>query len=359
MQENYRCHQILRLASIYRRTFSVLILNVGLENIVTTNRNKKLSTKQWPGFLILLFATLIAIMSGISVYLFCKALPFTEQSVLYSVVLSHFVSFVFPMIQSMYNYRKIHFFWCKLWETTCFAISELDCDISFRYFWKCFLIDTAISIGFFALYGILRTWLYVTRIPFGIQFGITIQMGIVVYIVVHVLFIVHLNRFYIRLLIKRIKLHLRIRATNVICDDSERLLLLQLRLFKQFHYKLWEMTTAVNGFLGSTLLILSYHALIEVAYSAYYTFYYIVLRESVTELLSNFRFARISILLLCFNHLRMFHSINRTNIINLMLINFNNIINQCMPSLLPSGEFSVRFLHIFSILKQFDIFSEN
>lgn len=298
MQENYRCHQILRLASIYHRTFSILIFNVGLENIVTANKNKKLSTKKWPGLLVLLFATMIATMSGISIYLLCKALPFTEQLALYFAILSHFVSFIFPMMQSMYNYQKIHFFWCKLWETTCFAISELDCDISFGYFWKCFLTDTAVCIGCFALYGVLRTWLYVTRIAFVTQLGITIQLEVIVYIVVHVLFIVHLNRFYIRLLVKRIKLQLRIRASNVVCDDGECLLRHQLRLYKQFHYKLWEMTTAVNGFLGPTLLILSYHAFVDVTYSAYYTFYYIALRESVTELISNFRFAWISINLL-------------------------------------------------------------
>lgn len=285
MPNNQNCHQILQVAKIYRRIFSVLIVNVGLENIIEENNSAEV--KKCPTILALVFATGLATTTVLLQSIFSNGLPLSEFLALCFIVLSHYCTFAFPLINSMFNYRKIHLFWSKVCEITRFAYEELGYEICFEYFWKRFLTDGAITCGTFALYALIRFSIYSPRIVYGTQCGVIVLQEIVAYIVLHALFVVNLNSFFIRLLIKYIKMDYRNRASNLIFDHVQRSLLHQLRLYKQFHYKLWEMTTAVNAFFGLTLLVLSYHAFLDIAYSAYYVFLYVSRREPVVILMSN------------------------------------------------------------------------
>lgn len=318
----------MRLFAHYRRMFAVLTFNVNLDNITAVNvdQNVEVITTKCPSILLLLLATAIATMSIVQTSMCLNAIAITEVLVLYSTILSHYVTFAFPLIHSMFNYRQMHFFWCKVWETTFFAFTELGYDISFEYFWKRFLADATISIVSFTLYGALRVWLFVTRIPFGIQLGITILLEIVIYITVHALFIINLNSFFSRLLIKYVDLEYRNRASHLVFDNLDHSLLHQLRLYKRFHYKLWEMTTAVNAFFGLTLLVLSYHAFVDVAYAAYYVFYYISIREPADALISIYNCT-----LILEKIFQSLSPINRTDSDNLELFDNNDSTDQCMP----------------------------
>lgn len=287
MPSSKKCHHILRLATVYRRFFSVLIFNVELENITEVNINAKVITRKWPGIFVLLVVTAVAALATVIQIIFPNSLSFTEHVTLSLVALSHYVTFVFPLIYSMFNYRKIHYFWCKVYETACFAFSELGFEISFQWFWKRFFVDTVICAVTLILHGSCRIWFHSPRTHYARQYCTTFLQETIIYIIVHALFMVNLNSFFIRLLIKYIDLDHQNRTSNLIFDHGERSLLHQLRLYKQFHYKLWEMTTAVNGFFGLTLLILSYHAFVDVSYAAYYVFFCVALGKSILELMCN------------------------------------------------------------------------
>lgn len=290
MTKKHDFRHILRFASIYRRTFSVLILCVGLENLIEVNKKVALPIKKYPAFLILLLATTATTTGLVIQSHFPHQLPPTESVAYCFSIFSHWITFAFPLIQSIFNYREIHLFWCKLHEITCFAFTELGYEISFGYFWKRFFTGTVVCILVNAFNAAIRFWFYSLKTSFVTQCCGVLQREVITYIVVHALFIVNLNSFFNRLLIKYIDLDYRNRASNLVFDHVERSLLCQLRLFKQFHYKLWEMTTAVNGFFGLTLLMLSYHSFVDIAYAAYYIFLYIARRDPVTVLTSNFRF---------------------------------------------------------------------
>lgn len=289
MPSNHDCRHILRLASIYRRIFSVLILGVELVNLAEVNKKVALTTKKCSVFLLLLLATALASATIVFQMFHSFKLPLTESMSFFFIVSSNYFTFVFPLIQAMFNYRDIYNFWCKIYETTCFALSELGYEIGFGYFWKRFFQGTAICVVINVTYAIVRIWLYSLKFSYGTQCCLLLQQGFVVFIVVHALFVVNLNSFFIRLLIKYINLDYRYRASNLVFDHVERSLLNQLRLYKQFHYKLWEMTTAVNMFFGLTLLVLSYHSFVDIAYAAYYIFLYISRRDPAIILLRNCR----------------------------------------------------------------------
>lgn len=279
-------HQVLRLVRIYRRVFSVLTANVGIENIVKVNVDAEVVVWKIPGILVLLFTTAVTIFTLI-LQIYCQnTLPYSENLTLSFTVLSYYFTFAFPLISSMFNYRKIYLFWSKLYETTCFALSELGYDISFEYFWKCFWKDAVISSMTFIVCGSFRLYFYSPRTAYERQICAAFLYEIIVYIVIHALFIINLNSFFHRLLIKYINLDYRNRASNLMFDHVECSLLQQLRVYKQFHYKLWEMTSAVNAFFGSTLMVLCCHAFIDVAHSAYYLFLYISARGATDTLIS-------------------------------------------------------------------------
>lgn len=289
MTRNHDCHHILRLAAIYRRIFSVLIVDVELVNLAEVNKKVVLTTKKCCVFLLLLLASALASAAIVFQTIHSLKLPLTEYMALYFIVISNYFAFAFPLIQAMFNYREIYNFWCKIYETTCFALSELGYEIGFGYFWKRFLHSTAICIVINVTYALVRIWLWSLKFSFGTQCCLLLQQGLVVFIVVHALFVVNLNSFFVRLLIKYVNLDYRYRASNLVFDHVERSLLNQLRLYKQFHYKLWEMTTAVNMFFGLTLLVLSYHSFVHIAYAAYYIFLYISRRDPAIILLRNNR----------------------------------------------------------------------
>lgn len=268
MANTHNCRHILQLATIYRRIFSVLVVNVDLDNIDKVNKEEGVNIKRIPTLLALLVVTVVAVLSLFLQLYLQNTLPLTENLALYSMVWSHHPTSAFPLIHSLFNYRQIHVFWCKVYETTCFAISELVHDVSLRYFWKRFFIDTAISVGTFILYGMCQLWIYSRRTSYERQLCTVLLQEIIIYIIVHALFIVNLSSFFNRLLIKYVNLDYRNRASSLTVENVEMSLLHQLRLYKQFHYKLWEMTTAVNAFFGLTLLVMSYHAFVDIAYSA-------------------------------------------------------------------------------------------
>lgn len=290
MSRDQDFRHILRLARIYRRIFSVLICSIGLADIKEGNKNNDLIARKCPVILFVLFASAIAAMVLVFQSNLTSAYSLTENVALFVLVFSHFVTFIFPLIQSMFNYRKIYFFWCKIYETSCFALNELGYEISFGYFWKRFFTDTAISVGIFTSYGLVAVIFPATKMPVASQFCVIVLQEIIIYVVVHALFIVNLNSFFIRLLIKYIGIDYRSRTSNLIFDHRERSLLYQLRLYKKFHYKLWEMTTAVNGFFGLTLLLMSYHAFIDIAYAAYHIFLYMARHDPASILISNILF---------------------------------------------------------------------
>lgn len=285
MPRNHDCRHILRLASTYRRMFSGLILNIELVNLVEVD--KTLTTKMYPVILLLLFATTVAI-TGINLQIFLpNTLPFSEFLTMCFLFLSKYIAVAIPLIQSMLDYRQIHFFWCKVYETTCFAFGELGQEISFRYFWKRFFTSTAVCVGTSAFQALLWFWFHPLKSASGTQFCAFLQQFIILYIVVHALFIVSLNSFFIRLLIKYIDSDYRNKVSS---PGSERSLLSQLKSYKKFHYKLWEMTIAVNKFFGITLLVLSYHSFIDITYAAYYIFLYISRRDPALILIRKFHF---------------------------------------------------------------------
>lgn len=288
MPRNHDCCHILRLAAAYRRVFSGLILNIELVNLVEVDKTVPLTTKIYPVILLLLFATMVAI-TGINLQIFLpNTLPLSEFLTMCFLFSSKFVAVAIPLIQSMFNYREIHFFWCKIYETTRFAFDELGYEISFRYFWKRFLTSTVVCVVTSAIHATIRFWFHSWKSATGTQFCAFLQQSIILYIVVHALFIVNLNSFFIRLLIKYIDLDYRNRVSNLDTGREERPLLAQLKLYKQFHYKLWEMTIAVNNFFGITLLVLSYHSFVDITNAAYYIFLYISRRDPALILIRNF-----------------------------------------------------------------------
>lgn len=336
MPHNQKSHHILRLANVYRRFFSVLIFNVGLENITAVTRSAEVITNKWPAILVLLFVTAVAAFAIIFQVFFRNLLPRFENVTLYCIVLSHYVTFIFPLIHSMFHYRKIYFFWCKIHEVTFFAFNELGFEISLQYFWKQFSADITIVTASYILLGTLRLWSHTPKTHFGRKCCAVFLQQIIVYIVAHALFVVHLNNFYIRLLIKCINLDYRRRASNLIYDRGDRSLLHQLRLYRQFHFKLWEITTAVNGFFGLTLLVLSYHVFIDVAYCAYYIFLYVSLQRSAVEMMSNI-FIEIGLRRWIIPFV-LTALINRSDIHNIELSNNHNCADQRMSQMCSEGE---------------------
>lgn len=287
MPSNERYRYILRLAAIYRQFFSVLILSVQLENITKVNKNVKVVTNKWPAFLVLLVVTAAAALAIYFQHSFANELPFTQNAALFLVTLSHYMAFAFPLIHSMLNYRKIHCFWCKIYEMTCFASRKLGYELCFEYFWKRFLTDATICLVTLLLHASVRLFTRSSKTHFGRHCCTIFMQEILIFVTIHALFVVNLSSFFIRLLIKNIHLEYRNRSANLVSDHGEHSILRHLHLYKQFHYMLWEMTTAVNGFFGLTVLVLTYHAFIDVAYSAYHIFFYIVLGQSALQLSSN------------------------------------------------------------------------
>lgn len=288
MQRNQKYDHILHLATIYRRIFSVLISDVGLENICEVNIDATVTTAKWLGISVLLFVTTVTVLTTFFQFCFANQLQFSQNVTLYLVTLSHYITIAIPLIHSMFNFRKIHFFWRKIYETAHLAYNELGHEISFRFFWKKFLLDASICIVTLIMHGSLRIILHSSATHFGRQACNTLLQEIIIYVVVHALFVVNLSSFFIRLLIKYIDSDHRSRLLNSVFDHDDSLLH-QLRLYKQFHYKLWEMTAAINGFFGPTLLVLSCHAFVEVTYSAYGIFFHLALGKSARQLISIYR----------------------------------------------------------------------
>lgn len=262
---------MLQLAANYRRMFPIFICNVELKNIDETG--SKIKFAKWPGIVAILVATSIlsTILFHLSVVM--KMSSFTDGAVLYSSLGSHYFTFTFPVIYSMLKYREIHVFWCKIYEIVDFVFTDLGYEISLRRFWKCFFMDSALIVSTNCLYGVCRLWWKVNELPNGLKIGIVILIYTVMYALIHALFVVNLNHFFIRLLAKYINVDYRNRASNLVFDYNDRSLLHQLHLYKRFHYKLWELAKAVNSFLGISVLILNYHAFIDVAFAAYLIFY--------------------------------------------------------------------------------------
>lgn len=278
MPRNHDFRHISRLASTYRRMFSGLILNIDFVHLVEFNKTVALTTKIYPVILLLLFATMVA-ATGINLQIVLpNTLPLSEFFTMCFLFSSKYIAVAIPMIQSMFYYREIHYFWCKIYETTRFASAEFGYEISFRLFWKRFFTSTAVLVVTSAFQAILRFWFH-SKTATGTQFCVFLQQLIILYIVVHSLFIVTLNNFFIRLLVKYIDLDYRNRVSSIGSRCADRPLITQLKLYKQFHYKLWEMTIAVNKFFGITLLVLSYHSFVDITYAAYYIFLYISRRE--------------------------------------------------------------------------------
>lgn len=267
---NSNCCEIQQLASTYHRMFAILICNIDLRKINDVNSQESLRPRFCSIIWFLLFAT-AAFVTTITLQLISAAsLPTAANNVgIYFPNTSRYIAIAFVLVQSLFTYRKIHVFWCKAYETADFAFRKLGFVISFQHFWKRFITDATIIIVTHIVYFGLRLFFYL-RTAIDIKQSCTIILQIfIVYIVLHALFIVNLNSFFIRLLIQYIDLDYRNRTSNLVFDHAEQSHLHRLRLYKQFHYKLWEITTSVSSVFGLSVLILSLHAFFDVVYPIY------------------------------------------------------------------------------------------
>lgn len=276
--------QVLGIARIYRRMFSVLALGVELVNLVGVDRKVALITNKYPTLVLLLSGSSLSASVILLQIFFPITLPLSEFWSLCFITFSRYVAFAFPLIHSMFHYRDMHFLWSKIGEITSFAFRELGYFVTFGYFWKRFLPAAAVCIVMTAMCTAIRMGFYSLRWSKGAQCCAILQQILILYIVLHTIFIVHMNSFFIRLLIKYIKVDYSNRASYFVFDHTERPLLKQLHLYKEIHYKLWEMTTAVNAFFGLTPLLLCGHSFVDIAYSAYYLYLNTARRDPVASL---------------------------------------------------------------------------
>lgn len=254
-----------------------------VHTIGLTGANTELITKKCPLVFLSLFVLITGIM-GITQELFLCGLRLSENIVMCIAISYHYATIMVTLVHSMYNYREIHIIWCIIYEMHRFALKELSHKICFRPFWKRYLANCAIILIVFSLCGALRFSYLSPRIVLRSQIAVVSLQSVVLYIKLHALFIVHLFNYFVKLFIKYICVDHRQRMHNSTGDHIVPPIIFQLRLYQQFHYKLWRMVEAINRFFSFTILILSYHAFADIAYSSYYIFLYIV-RDDAPALL--------------------------------------------------------------------------
>lgn len=280
--------RIQKLVKIYQRFFSILSLNFEDPKAIGKREVDVLASKKYPfiSFLVFVFMTSVLVISQ---QLLFKTSSLIQLDVAFcSMVSCLFLTITFPMVQSIFHYREIHIVWCKVDETACLALKELQFEICFNYcFWKRFLIDCATSLTVFGINVAVGFAFMSTRVGVQSQVGMMILQAVVLYMRLHALFIVNLYNFLFHLLIEFVDSDYRNRTTNLVFDPVERSLCCQLKSYKHFHYKLWEIAAAINKFSGDTLLAICYYTLAETAYSSYYIFYHVAIKEKTVVLIRN------------------------------------------------------------------------
>lgn len=269
-------YDFLQVAVIYKRLFGHLILHIDIE---ATSPNR-IATRKCP----LVFGMLI--ISGVFVFFFAQdtwydfGLPRRPECIAMHIKFcTHYSAILFIVLYSGYNYRELHFIWCKFHELTHFAADELKHQINFRVFRKRLL----------GIYGGMLPGLVFHIVfgffDFGTPFGTRIRLTVVLfkaavfYVSLHVIFVIRLFNYLIEFLVNYVALDYRKRVCDFTVNRTQSSLHHQLKLFKLFHYKLWEIANAISRHFGPPVLILTYHALVEIAYSAYHIFWYLVRDE--------------------------------------------------------------------------------
>lgn len=273
---------------IYQRFFSTLSLNFEDPNSSGTKKFNVLATKKYPFILLLVFVFVTSVLVISQQLLFKSSSLIQIDVAICFMVLCQFLTITFPMVQSIFHYREIHVVWCKVEETACLALKELKFEIcSGHRFWKRFLIDCATSLTVFGINVAMGFVFMSTRFGVESHIGMMILQGVVLYMRIHALFIVNLYNFLFHLLIEFVDSDYRKRTSNLVFHHVDRSLSCQLRSYKYFHFKLWEIATAINNFSGVTLLAICYYTLAETAYSSYYIFYHVAIKEKTDVLIRN------------------------------------------------------------------------
>lgn len=280
--------RIQKLVKIYQRFFCTFSLNFEGPDSAGMRKVNVLGSKKYPFILLLVFVCVTSVLV-ISQQLLFKTIPLIQLDVAFCFMVSClFLTITFPMVQSIFHYREIHIVWCKVDETACIALKELKFQICFDYcFWKRFLIDCATSVTVFGINVAMGFVFMSTRFGIESHVGMMILQAVVLYMRIHALFIVNLYNFLFHLLIEFVDSEYRNRMSNLVFDHAERSLSCQLKSYKHIHYKLWEIATAINNFSGGTLLAICYHTLAETAYSSYYIFYHVAIKEKTDVLIRN------------------------------------------------------------------------
>lgn len=170
---------------------------------------------------------------------------------------------------------------------TRYALNELGHKICFRHFWKQYLTNCAIALIAFGLNSWMRFFYFSPRVKLRTQISIVLLQSVVVYIVLHVLFVIQLFNYFMQLHIKYIHSDYRHRMHDSMVHHSSTPIITQLRLYQNFHFKLWQMVDSINRLFSFTILILSYHAFATIGFSSYFVFLYTVRDDTPYLLIRN------------------------------------------------------------------------
>lgn len=279
-----------RLFRIYQFVFPIFChSNLTVRNAVAKPNERRIISNSNKLVILLTMSTFLACTFAIFREMgSSNELPYWENNLMCFMIICRFSTGFSSLFQSSFHYKHLPLVWKQYREINKLSMEKLGHKICFRKFFWDFSIDLIFGFIIFITYLTLRLMYMSTGLSSVSQYAIVTLHCVSLYTSVHVLFILNLFRYFTKLLIKFIGMAYRIKVHHMQFAQTDNSVFDNLRYFKEFHYKLYEVGYAINHFFGIILMALSCQTFIDIAFTAYYLFLYFVRKEADLLLISKY-----------------------------------------------------------------------